>query len=70
MPDDDFKPSPPYFQMYIADDNGDVDFKNRNLSGGLWKKEKGNKVYFTGKVAGKRVIMFINEPPETAKEEW
>ena len=70
MPDDDFKPSPPYFNLYIADDEGNIDWKDRERSGGLWKREKNGKVYFTGKVAGKRVVMYPNEPPDTAKEEW
>ena len=70
MPDDDFKPSPPTFNIYIADDEGNIDWKDRERSGGLWKREKNGKVYFTGKVAGKRVVMYPNEPPDTAKEEW
>ena len=69
MPDD-FKPSPPYFNLYIADDEGNIDWKDRSRSGGLWKKEKEGKVYFTGKVAGKRVVMYVNEIDEQPKEEW
>jgi hypothetical protein len=60
MPDD-FKPSPPYFNLYIADDEGNIDWKDRSRSGGLWKKEKNGKVYFTGKIAGRRLVMYPNE---------
>ena len=69
MPEE-FVASPPYFQLYIADDEGNIDWKDRSRSGGLWKKEKNGKVYFTGKVAGKRVVMYINEVDEQPKEEW
>jgi hypothetical protein len=67
---DDFKATPPYFNIYIADDEGNIDFKDRGRSGGLWKKEKNGKVYFTGKVAGRRVVMFPVEGPEEKKEEF
>ena len=74
MPED-FKPGPPNFNLYIADDNGHIDFKDRNRSGGLWKKEKEGKTYYTGKVAGRRVVMFKFVPKKQSgqseePEEW
>jgi len=70
MADDDFKPSPPYFQLYIADDEGNIDFKDRERSGGLWKREKNGKSYFTGKVSNRRVVMFVNEIKAEPEAEW
>lgn len=69
MPDD-FKPSPPEFNLYVGDDEGNIDFKDRSRSGGLWKKEKGGKIYFAGKVGGKRVVMFPNEKKSEDDPEW
>ena len=67
---DDFKPSPPEFNLYVADDEGNIDFRDRERSGGLWKKEKSGKVYWSGKVGGKRVIMFPNEKKEEDEKDW
>lgn len=68
---DDFKPSAPDFQMYIADDEGNIDFRDRERSGGLWKKEKEGKVYFSGKVSNRRVLVFINEKKsEEESHDW
>lgn len=69
MPDD-FKPSPPDFNIYVADDEGNIDFKDRTRSGGLWGREKNGKTYFAGKVGGKRVVMFPVEDQAAPKEEW
>jgi len=73
MPDD-FKPGPPKFNLYIADDNGNIDFKDRERSGGLWEKERDGKKYYTGKVAGRRVVIFPfvpkNKGQQEEAEEW
>jgi hypothetical protein len=70
MADDTFVPSPPEFNIYVSDDEGNIDFKDRGRSGGLWKREKDGKVYFAGKVGGKRVVMFPNEAKTEEKEQW
>ena len=71
---DDFKPGPPTYNLYIADDQGNVDFSDRSRSGGLWKKEKDGKTYYTGKVANRRVVMFKFVPKgksqQDESEEW
>jgi len=69
MPED-FKPGPPNFNLYIADDEGNIDFKDRSRSGGLWTKEKDGKTYYTGKVAGRRVVMFPFKKRDESEEEW
>ena len=67
----DFTPGPPKFNLYIADDEGNIDFKDRERSGGLWSKEKDGKTYYTGKVAGRRVVMFPFTPRDQKEsEEW
>jgi len=66
----DFTPGPPKFNLYIADDEGNIDFKDRERSGGLWSKEKDGNTYYTGKVAGRRVVMFPFKPKEQKDEEW
>ena len=70
MADGDFTPSPPEFNLYVSDDEGNIDFKDRTRSGGLWSREKNGKVYFTGKVGGKRVVMFTNEKKPESEPEW
>ena len=58
----DFTPSPPAFNLYVSDEEGNIDFKDRSRSGGLWKNEKNGKTYYTGKVGGKRLVMYPFEP--------
>ncbi len=67
---DDFVPSPPDFNIYVSDDEGNIDFKDRERSGGLWKKEKNGKVYWAGKCGGKRLVMFPNEARKEDAQEW
>lgn len=74
----DFTPGPPDWNLYIADDEDNIDFKDRARSGGLWpardgKKDQNGNVYYTGKVAGRRVIMYKLVPKdqrEQREEEW
>ena len=58
----DFTPGPPAFNLYVSDDEGNIDFKDRSRSGGLWLNKKNDKVYYTGKVGGKRLVMYPFEP--------
>ncbi|KKN78976.1 hypothetical protein LCGC14_0344520 [marine sediment metagenome] len=67
---DEFVPSPPEFNLYVGDDEGNIDCKDRTRSGGLWEREKDGKIYWVGKVGGKRVVMFSAKKAEDAKEEW
>jgi hypothetical protein len=66
---DDFKPGPPRFNLYIADENGQIDFRDRDRSGGLWVRERDGKKYYTGKVAGRRVMMYPVVPKDENKQE-
>ena len=69
MPDD-FVPGPPDFQLYEENEQGDMIWKDRTHSGGMWKREKEGKVYWVGKVGGKRRVMYAVEKAEDAKESW
>ncbi|MCK5016059.1 MAG: hypothetical protein KAS32_03215 [Candidatus Peribacteraceae bacterium] len=68
----DFTPGPPAWNLYVSDAEGNIDFKDRDRSGGLWpslKKDKHGKTFFTGKIGGKRIIMFQFTPRGEAKSE-
>jgi len=63
----DFTPGPPAWNLYVSDGEGNIDFKDRERSGGLWpaadgKVDRSGNVYYTGKVGGKRVIMYQFTP--------
>ena len=73
----DFTPGPPAWNLYVSDGEGNINFKDRERSGGLWpseKKDKHGKTFFTGKVGGKRIIMFAftpkGETTETSEGSW
>ena len=67
----DFVPSPPEFNLFFSDEEGNIDFKNRDQQSGLWSKEKNGKVYWTGKIKGtnRRFVMFRNER-KNEEPEW
>lgn len=70
---DDFKPSPPKFNIYWSDDEGNIDFKDTSRQSGLWEKEKDGKTFYTGKVknTNRRFVMFPVVPrDQDEEEEW
>ena len=61
----DFTPGPPKWNLYVSDAEGNIDFTDRTRSGGLWpsqKKDKHGKAFYTGKVGGKRIVLFEFTP--------
>lgn len=60
---EEFKASPPEFNLYWSDENGNIDLKDRENSSGLWKKEKNGRTYWSGKnkATGRRFLMFPNQ---------
>ena len=64
---EDFTPSPPAFNLYVSDAEGNIDFKDRSRSGGLWSNEKDGKVYYTGKINGKRLVMYPFTPRDKSE---
>lgn len=81
----DFVKSPPDWNVYVADapgDEGNIDFKDRSRSGGLWpardgKTDQNGNVYYIGKIGGRRVVMYKFVPrggsPQsetTAEPDW
>jgi hypothetical protein len=73
---DDFVPSAPKWNAYIEDDQGNIDYKDRSRSGGLWpgkKLDSNGKTYYQGKVAGRRIQIYEfvpKEEREQKEEEW
>lgn len=59
----DFTPSPPAFRIFIADAEGNINFKKATIA--VWPKTKDDGTeYYVGKVDGtdRRVVMYKNEP--------
>jgi hypothetical protein len=63
----DFEAKPPVFQLYLSDSEGNIDFKDRDRSIGLWardNKDSNGNTYYGGKKGNRRVVMYKVVPRE------
>ena len=76
MPDDDFKPRKPDFQINFSDPEGNVNGKDRSRSAGVWLNTSASGV-INGQIKmptvpiGPRAVIYDNrETTEPENSEW
>jgi len=66
---DDFNPSAPVARLYKADEQGNIDFKDRDTNSGLWVSWKDNGPYLKGRIGQTRYLINFNKfEPGLVKE--
>ena len=60
---EDFTPSKPPFTLFVADEEGNIDFRNRDMQTGMWLKVKDTGCFLNGKLknSNQRFLMSGNK---------